>query len=290
MPDSLFCVLFYCIAILHLPLCHHRIRIVLHFVSQHALWSSCVCIWFFMCICKWVSMFLCVFLVLAATSYKFSCAIHFAISIRRTLIRHLSLYSYSLACLCLIIRMCMLLFRSSAFIGPFHLLHSSIALFPHFPYVFMWMCIWYDAFFIYIASFVFFSSLYLLSSSFVFDCWVSCVLLSLLWYYIALLCFRLYCLEKWNAWCPLSCRITVKWNVRKRVHRSMNKIDVRHARYVYMWNEYSCHLIRFILKSLLYNFISNTINIRPNEKYYKQSKYRDSKWQRKQFDMNRLVA
>lgn len=37
LPDSLFCVLFYCIAILHLPLCHHRIRIVLHFVSQHAL-------------------------------------------------------------------------------------------------------------------------------------------------------------------------------------------------------------------------------------------------------------
>lgn len=107
----------------------------------------------FMCICKWVSMFLCVFLVLAATSYKFSCAIHFAISIRRTLIRHLSLYSYSLVCLCLIIWMCMLLFRSSAFIGPFHLLHSSIALFPHFPYVFMWMCIWYDAFFIYILLF-----------------------------------------------------------------------------------------------------------------------------------------
>lgn len=161
-----------------------------------------------MCICKWVSMFLCVFLVLAATSYKFSCAIHFAISIRRTLIRHLSLYSYSLACLCLIIWMCMLLFRSSAFIGPFHLLHSSIALFPHFPYVFMWMCIWYDAFFIYIASFFF---LYLLSSSFVFDCWVSCVLLSLLWYYIALLCFA-FAYIAWNEMLGVRCRVALLWN------------------------------------------------------------------------------
>lgn len=115
---------------------------------------------------------------------------------------------------CLIIwNVVLLLFRSSALIGSFHLLSHRIALFPHFPYS-VDVCVYMNVYLIWCLR-LFASPCLILYCTFLFGCF-SPLLHSFpiaggnrMFVYIA----------KWNGWCPLSCRITMKrQHTEKRVH------------------------------------------------------------------------
>lgn len=135
---------------------------------------------------------------------------------------------------------CLLLFRSSALIGPFHLLTLHLLHYFHISSNSVDVCVYVNVFLIWCRFFSL--SISLSRSSF-----IRCPVSVFFHFFIRfrLLCVEIVCLcslwnrlyiAKWNGWCTLSCRITMKRTYRNVCICSMNSSPDRR---VCMWNEYS---------------------------------------------------